>query len=78
LKSKWCLVLEKQSHLFLKAKSSLFDVEGTSCCSEGGSRELIKPEKQANLDKTVMKWCIEQHFRTSTFTVRKDCFALKW
>ena len=77
LKSKWCLVLEKQSHLFRKAKSSSFDVEGTSCCSEGGSRELIKSAEQANLDKTVMKWYIEQHFCTSTCNVGKDCFVLK-
>jgi hypothetical protein len=50
LKNKWCLVLEKQGHLFHKTKSSSFDLEGTSCCSEGGSRELTKPAEQATLD----------------------------
>lgn len=76
-------VLEKQSHLFCKAKlafqkySSSCDVEGTSCCGEVGSRELIKPAKQANLGKTVMKWYKEQNFCTSTCIVLKDGFVFK-
>jgi hypothetical protein len=70
------MVLEKQSYLFHKAKSS-FDVEGASCCSEGGSRELIKPSKQANLDKTVMKWYID-HFCNPHALLEKTVLSLKW
>ena len=83
MESKWCLVLEKQSHLFRKTKSafqkysSSCDVEETSCCAEGGSRELIKPAKQTNLGKTVMKCYKEQNFCTSTCIVLKDCFVFK-
>jgi hypothetical protein len=51
------------------SKSSSCDVEGTSCCSEGGSRELIKPAKQADLGETVTKIV----YRTTFLHIHMHC-----
>jgi hypothetical protein len=39
-----------------------FDVEGTSCYTEGGLRKLVKLVKLVKLDKSMVKLYVQYYF----------------